>query len=79
MSKEVDNPLPELNQTMKYKEEGVIDIGADIFEPLFSYNHIYQITKVDFERFSNLHDYYHMWESNLSQAIVLQTFRFPKL
>lgn len=79
MSKEVQNPLPESNETMKHKEEGLIDIDVNIFEPLLSSNDLYQFTKVAFERFLNLHDYYHMWASNLSRAIVPQTFRFPKL
>ena len=76
--KEVKNPLPDSNQTMKHKGEGLIDRNVDIFEPLLYSNYFYKITKVYFERFFNFHDYYHMWESNISQVVVPKTFKFLK-
>jgi hypothetical protein len=57
-------------------EKVLIDRDCEIFETVLSQFDPYELSKLTCDRFRDLHDYLHIWESNLGKFIIPQTYYF---
>jgi hypothetical protein len=64
------------SRTLSTIEPDLEDRDCQIFDPITSFD-LYELHKLYFDRYNQLHDYFHAWESNLARFIVPQTYNFP--
>jgi hypothetical protein len=50
-------------------------MDCQIFDPITSFD-LYELHKLSFDGYNQLHDYFHEWESNLARFIIPQTYNF---
>jgi hypothetical protein len=68
----------QFGQRSSSNEKILIDHDCEIFETILSHFDPYELRKLACDIFMDLHDYLHIWESNLGKFIIPQTYYFPK-
>lgn len=61
------------------EQQNITNKEGDIFDPILSYNHMYQLKNDTFKFFKEGHDQLNLWESNLSPIVFPKVFHFSEM